>query len=71
MDDSGDRAVLMASEASGGPDYYLYDFEQQSLNHLANSPREIAMIESHPSRIHVELVEQKKIIPNAILGAYK
>jgi len=56
IDDNQTRAVLMVASAPSAPDYYLYEFADQSISLLAEAPMEVAMIEEDPSRIRVELI---------------
>jgi len=56
IDDNRTRAVLMVASAQSAPDYYLYEFADQSISLLAEAPIEVAMIEEDPSRIRVELI---------------
>ena len=56
IDDNQVNAVLMASSDHSTPDYYLYNFEDESISLLASSPSEVALIEASPSQIRVELI---------------
>ncbi len=56
IDDNRTRAVLMVTSAQSAPDYYLYEFADESASLLAEAPKEVAMIEENPSRIRVELI---------------